>query len=187
LKDITLLSHLFIESGLTPADQEAASAITRAAHENRKKVIIAGLFIEREIEAIIAFYLFPNSGEDQRRTFMISEILGSDALSFSKKKRLIISLVNQNNWLKSNEKDSFDKDLATMLKRRNAFAHGNIIVRDSAAFIEYFEGSRKKDELTDSYWSGLEESFYSLVKRIELVKAAAGMHTTDAATPPNTR
>ena len=167
MKEITLLSHVFMEStGSTPVDQEAAVSLTKAAHENRKKVIVAGLFVEREIEAIIGFYLYPGPGVSEQQVFVAAEILGSDAVSFSHKKRLILSLVNQKNWLHGEAKGAFDKELAAVIRFRNAFAHGNIIVRDSAAFLEYFEGSKKRVELSDGYWSDLETSFNSLVTRI---------------------
>lgn len=176
VKELNLLSHIFIEpTGSAPPDQQAATDLTLAAQDNRKKVILAGLFVEREIEAIISFYLFPNANGGSRHTFLMSEILGSDAVSFSHKKRLIISLINQNSWLRGEAKAAFEKELAGLLKYRNAFTHGNFVVRDSAAFLEYFEGSKKKVELTDAYWADLEQSFNSLVRGIETVKLAAGM------------
>ena len=176
MKTISLLSHLFIEStGPQPADYSSAEAITRAVYENRNKVIGAGLFVERELEAIIVFYLFPGADLNDKKDFFSAEILRSDAVAFSHKKRLILSLVSQQKWLEGEARSSFDRYLKKVISFRNAFAHGDIIVRDSVAFVEFFEGGKKKVELSDAYWSDLESTFHSLVKCIEAVKTAAGM------------
>lgn len=176
MKEIKLLSHVFVESsGTVPLDMEAAVGITKEAQDNRKKVIVAGLFVEREVEAIIGFYLFPGPGITEQQTFVAGEILGADTVTFAHKRRLIRSLVNSKRWLEGADKNGFDKGLQWMISTRNAFTHGNIVVRDSIAHLEYFEGERKRVELSDAYWTELETSFRALVSRVEIVKKAAGM------------
>src|SRR5687767_11767656 len=101
MKELTLLSHLFIEStDSSPVDSGAAAELTTSAHRNRSKVIVGSLFIEREIEAIIGFYLYPGPELTEQQHFVAGEILGSDTVSFSHKKRLLLSLVNQKERLK---------------------------------------------------------------------------------------
>lgn len=176
MKDITLLSHVFFESTGSPSvDHTIAIALTRAAHENRKKIIVAGLFVECEIEAIIGFYLFPGPSKTEQQDFLTSEILASDAVSFSQKKRLVLSLISKKNWLPGAARAEFDRGLKKMISLRNAFAHGNVIVRDAVAFLDYFEGGKRSVELTDAYWSDIETWFNMLVQHIVAVKEAAGM------------
>jgi hypothetical protein len=176
LKKITLLSHVFTEfTDPSSVNREAAVELTKEAHEYRKKVIVAGLFVEREIEAIIGFYLFPGPDVTEQQSFVAGEILGSDAVTFHHKRRLILSLVNQKGWLQGEAKKDFEQGLKRVISLRNAFAHGNIIVRDATVFLEYFEGARRKAELDDSFWSEVESSFANVVKHIEAIKTSAGM------------
>lgn len=186
MKEIALLSHLFMEfTDSIPADPKTALHLTKAAHENRKKVIVGALFVEREIEALIAFYVVPTPESVDQREFITAEILGSDAVSFAAKKRLIMSLVNQKGWLQGTEKSAFEKNLKDVISYRNAFTHGNMIVLGSVVSLEYFAGNRRKVELSDEYWASLESTFRSVVSRLEAVKTAAGMPTatSDAANP----
>lgn len=183
MKEITLLSHLFIEStDSSPVDSGAAADLTKAAHRNRGKVIVGSLFVEREIEAIIGFYLFPGPDVTEQQHFVAGEILGSDALTFSHKKRLLLSLVNQKEWLKGQAKADFDAELKKVISLRNAFTHGNIIIGNSAAFLEYFEGRRRKTELNEVFLTEVEASFAIVVERLQTIKSAAGMPRPSAAT-----
>ncbi len=176
MKQISLPAHVFMyATGPTPVDVPTAIAQTTEAHENRKKVILCGLFVEREIEALIGFYLYPGPIVSEQQTFVAGEILGSDALTFAHKRRLIVSLVNRNERLKGEAKNAFDSELKKVISLRNAFTHGNIVVRDSTTVLEYFEGSQRKCELSDAYWSDVEASFNAAIKRIEAIKDAAGM------------
>jgi hypothetical protein len=180
VKQISLPSHVFMEhTGPQPVNVQAAIAQTAEAHENRKSVILCGLLVEREIEAIIGFYLYPGPIVTEQQAFFAGEILGSDAVTFAHKKRLILTLVNKCGWLKGEAKNAFDAELKKVISLRNAFTHGNIVVGDSAAFLEYFEASRRKIELTDAYWSDVEASFNAVVERISAIKQAAGMPRTD--------
>lgn len=176
MKQINLPSHLFVQTtGLAPLDIPSAAAQTNEAHENRKRVILCGLFVEREIEAIIGYYLYPDPVVSEQQAFVAGEILGSDAVSFNQKKRLMMSLVNKKKWLEGDAKADFERDLKRVISLRNAFAHGNIIVRDSTPVLEYFEGGQKKSDLTDDYWTRVEDQFNGVVKHIEAIKLAAGI------------
>jgi hypothetical protein len=177
VKQINLPSHLFVQksTGLAPHDITAAAAQTNDAHENRKRVILCGLFVEREIEAIIGYYLYPGTAVSEQQAFVAGEILGSDALTFNHKKRLVMSLVNKKKWLEGEAKNDFEGGLKRVISFRNAFTHGNIIVRDSIPVLEYFEGGQKKCDLTDEYWTRVENDFNAVVEQIEAIKLAAGM------------
>lgn len=176
MKEITLLSHLFIEStDSTPVDSGVATELTKAAQRNRSKVIVGSLFIEREIEAIIGFYLYPGPEVSKKQHFFAGEILGSDAVTFSHKKRLLLSLVNQEEWLKGKAKADFDAELKKVISLRNAFTHGNIVIRQSSAFLEYFEGQKRKVELSDEFLTGVESSFSAVVAHLETIKGEAGV------------
>lgn len=82
--------------------------------------------------------------------------------------------MNKKKWLKGEAKSDFDRDLKRVISFRNAFTHGNIIVRDSVPVLEYFEGGQKKCDLTDEYWTKVENDFNGVVRHIE-AKLAAGM------------
>lgn len=180
MKQISLPSHVFMHStGPTPVDVPTAIARTTEAHENRKKVILCGLFVERELEALIGYYLYPDPAVSEQQTFVAGEILGSDALTFAHKKRLIVSLVNRKEWLRGEAKNAFASELKKVISLRNAFTHGNIVVRDSTAFLEYFEGNQRKCELNDAYWADVEASFNAAIKSIEAIKEAAGIPRTN--------
>ena len=170
MKDISLPSHIFVEhlEG-TEADFQAAALHAGEARRNANKVLSAGLFVEREIEAIIANYLHVHQSE--QKTFLTRHVLGSDALSFAAKRRVVLTLVREQGWLSGKELDSLDDQLRKVMSFRNALTHGNIIEKTPGTVLEYFEGKPREELLDDAYWDKVVATFDAVTKHLESIKA----------------
>lgn len=146
----------------TPINLGVANVNLSAANENRQKVILSALAIEREIDDIIAVYLFHNNKQKMR--FFYSWFSSSDWFSFSAKRRVLFAIVNEIDLLQGKQKAKFDLDLSKVIKYRNAFTHGEIIETNEGTIISYFEGQQQEKLLSDEYWDELEKTFRSTLE-----------------------
>ncbi|MDP9203856.1 MAG: hypothetical protein M3P12_00150 [Gemmatimonadota bacterium] len=181
MKEIVLPSHIFMESTDTAqVDFSSAVAHAKDARRNANKVLSAALYIEREVEALIGFYLYPGPGVTEQQQFVAAHILGSDALTFAAKRRLIVSLVNDKKWLQGQAKESFERQLKNVMSFRNAFTHGNVIERGDKTVLKYFEGQPRERELNDAFWDEIVATFDAVGKHIEAIKHAMGINRSPA-------
>ena len=165
----------------TPVTVDVATRHAAEARRNANTVISASLFVEREIEALISNYLFPGEIASEQKTFATAHILGSDALSFAAKRRVVLALARQKGWLAGKDAESFEKLLIKIGSLRNALTHGNVIERDQTTILSYFESKPREEELTDLFWDAVVATFTDAITRIEQLKAAAKLSTPSAA------
>ena len=163
-----------------PVTVDVAAQHAAEARRNANTVISASLFVEREIEALISNYLFPSDLASEQKTFVTAHILGSDALSFAAKRRVLLALARQKGWLAGKDADSFDKLLVKIGSLRNAVTHGNVIEGDKTTILSYFESKPREEELTDTLWDAVVATFTDAIARIEQLKIAAKVSSSSA-------
>ncbi len=176
MKDIAVPTHIIMHStGANPVNLDIAVTHAVEARRNGNKVILGGLYIERELEQVIGFYLYPSPDISEQQRFVAAHILGSDTLTFAAKRRLVLTLVNDKKLLEGTTKSTFESQLKKVMSFRNAFTHGDVFERDDKTYLRYFEGSPREQELTDAFWEEVEATFHSLGKLIETIKHALGV------------
>src|SRR5688500_14628033 len=100
MKEIHLPQHIFFEGNeASPVAVHRAAALTDAVRRNGTRVILAGLYIERELEQIIGYFLYPSKPVTDQQRFVAGHVLGSDAITFAAKRRLILALVKEQQLL----------------------------------------------------------------------------------------
>jgi hypothetical protein len=152
MKTISLPSHVYMHgSPKEPVSQDVAVQHTLEARNNVNTVISASLMIEREIEAIINNYLHPEEPPSEQKLFVAAYVLGSD-LSFAAKRRMVVALAKNKQWLDKKEAKDFDDLIIKVGKFRNAMAHGNVIERGLSTVLKYFESEPREFDLTVSFW-----------------------------------
>jgi hypothetical protein len=177
MKEIELPSHVIGQSvgdAPVPSLKDAVAHATEA-RRNGNKVILAGLYIEREMELIIGFYLYPSPTVSEQQRFFADHILSSDALTFSHKRRLLLALVDAKRLMEGKARSALEARLRKAMSLRNAFAHGDVVERANGTFLIYFEGGRKEHELTDAYWDTVVDTIKSLEKQLGEIKEALGI------------
>jgi hypothetical protein len=83
-------------------------------------------------------------------------ILNTDFCTFSAKRKLIMHIINKMSLLEGAEKSKFDKMLADVMNIRNAFTHGRFIGHDEVIALRFFQGTPRKEDLTDQYLETIE-------------------------------
>jgi hypothetical protein len=176
VKEIRLPSHIFAQSTDGPVTFEYDTIVAHAAEARRNgnKVILAALYIEREIEHVIGFYLYPPPNVSEQQRFFADHILSSDSLTFSAKRRLVLALVNEKQLLTGESKSQFEQLLKKVMSWRNAFTHGDVVERASGTYLLYFEGTRRELQLTDAFWDEVVAAFNALGSLIESIKKGLG-------------
>jgi hypothetical protein len=109
--------------------------------ENAGKFIWATSSIEQKLDEIIKSHLF-----DQR----------TDKTDFSKKIKKALTVLKESNRLSEKEYSKLKTLLSDIRKKRNACAHGKIFKSTERGIVlEYYDGGRKSDVLSDEYWTQL--------------------------------
>ena len=108
---------------------------------------------------------------DERRGAFESLVLNSDWCSFAAKRKLITHIINEQNLLEGPDKSDFDKLMRDVMSIRNAFAHGKLSSDEKRAWISFFEGRPRQEELTDEYLANIENTLrVAFFKTLELAK-----------------
>ena len=128
--------------------------VAEQARMNRLQVIEGALTVENQLNGVILHYFFGTSHE--RRVAFESLVLNSDWCSFAAKRKLITHIINEGNLLEGRDKSDFDKLMRDVMSVRNAFAHGNLSSNEKQAWLSFFEGRPRKEELTDEYLTNIE-------------------------------
>ena len=131
-----------------------AMNLSREARRNRLKIIEGALSVENQLEPVILQYFFGSSHE--RRAAFESLVLNSDWCSFAAKRKLIAHIIAEQNLLEGRDKNDFDKLMRDVMSVRNAFAHGRLSSDDKRVWLSFFEGTPRKEELTDDYLARVE-------------------------------
>jgi len=131
-----------------------AMKLSREARRNSLKIIEGALSVENQLEAVILHYFFGASHE--RRAVFESLVLNSDWCSFAAKRKLIAHIISEQNLLEGSNKNEFEKLMKDVMSVRNAFAHGRLSSDDKRVWLSFFEGTPRKEELTDDYLTKVE-------------------------------
>ena len=146
-----------------------AHKLTEQARVNRLQVIEGALTVENQLNGVILHYFFGASHE--RRAAFESLVLNSDWCSFAAKRKLITHIINEQNLLEGRDKSDFDKLMKDVMSVRNAFAHGKLSSDEERAWLAFFEGRSREEELTDEYLSNVENMLrVAFFKTLELAQ-----------------
>ena len=148
----------------------------QAAQANGQKIISATLGIELQLETIITYRVFGKFGPEV--SFFNNHILTADWFAFSSKRKLVLAIVNEGNYLKGVDKNLFDKLLRDVMSYRNAFAHGAIVEKSDGTYISYFENTQQEKLLSDYYWTQVESTFQEALEKLMIVQKRMGIKTT---------
>ena len=134
-------------------------------------VVASGFAVEDVLTSILENLLFGRIRSEIK--YLRGILLESDSCSFAAKRKILRILQEDKNLVSGPEWNQLDKELAAIMRYRNAHAHGSIWKKKDGFFLGYFEGRPKKDFLDDEYWSKLEITFQnSFSKLLELQKWA---------------
>lgn len=175
-RNIDMSNAVEIENGqfivpLGDMINESISAIMEKARINGGKVLYATTSIEGQLETLLlTYFMGPFVRHEQRRVLFEREILQSSALSYSSKKELVSTIVNEHHLLQGKKKNKLQGGLKKIMEWRNAFAHGKVQHDNTqGCFIKYYSGGIRQLKLTDEFWSNLEVVFNECS---ELIKEA---------------
>jgi len=174
MKDLKLpITSMIKPTPGSPVNLGDAYENLRAAQANGQKIIPATLGIELQLETIITYRVFGKFGLEV--SFFKNHILTADWFAFSSKRKLVIDIVNEGNYLKGVEKNLFDKLLRDVMSCRNAFAHGTIVEKSDGTYISYFENTQQEKILSDDYWTQVENTFQEALDKITIVQERMGI------------
>lgn len=148
----------------------------QAAQANGQKIISATLGIEVQLETIITYRVFGKFGPEV--SFFSNHILAADWFAFSSKRRLVLAIVNEGNYLEGKDKNRFEKLLRDVMSYRNAFAHGAIVEKSDGTYISYFENTQQEKLLSDEYWTQVESTFQEALYKITIAQKRMGIKKT---------
>lgn len=152
-----------------------AFALGKEARQNRLRVIEGALSVENQLDAVILHYFFGMSHE--KRDAFKSLILDSDWCSFAAKRKLILHIINDMNLLQGTDKPEFDECLRKTMSLRNAFAHGKLSSDATRVWLSFFEGTPRKQELTDDYLTSVETTLRTAFDRVFALSVHIGATT----------
>lgn len=153
--------------------------IIAEARDNKKKVIEGASSVEYGVARIILKHFYPDESERSKEFDLM--ILRSDWCSFAAKRKLVRWIIDSRQLLDGSEKQKYEKLLRNTMSLRNAFAHGELSSDGSAAFLLYFEGSPKKQQLTDDYWKKVEASLADAYHMTQRAKRGHALPFTSVA------
>ncbi|MDP8267598.1 MAG: hypothetical protein P9L97_02605 [Candidatus Tenebribacter davisii] len=144
------------ELGKTEKAQEL-----KIARKNGSEVIWSTIKIEHTLEDIISNYMFTiEPGIFKERSFFILEIMRSDMLSFYNKKKLALKIIKKEELTSGKDRNQLEKNLADVIKLRNAFAHGSLMNDlKEGVILEYYSGNKEIIVLNDEKWEEIERLY----------------------------
>jgi hypothetical protein len=167
-----------------------AMSLFKEARRNKAKVLDGALTIEHNLAAILTYYFFGRSHE--RKASFEALVLNSDWCSFAAKRKLLAHVIEEQQLLAGKEKNECEKLLRRVMSLRNAFAHGTLSSDDKTVWLSYFEGTPRKQELTDDFLSEVEttllqahNSVFALEQKIGLVTLSGNDGAAEG--PPSMR
>ncbi|MEW8232527.1 MAG: hypothetical protein AB2745_19555 [Candidatus Thiodiazotropha endolucinida] len=131
------------------------------ARDNGTKVLWATICLEKKLESILVNYFMGSfSGPCSKRQLFESELIQSSSFPFSLKKNLIDKLSAQVPSFQGKDRTKLQQMLKSVMSWRNAFAHGTLCADSKKGILlRYYSGGMKEDQLNDSYWNTVEDTF----------------------------
>lgn len=160
----------------SPVNVGTAYENLQATQANGQKIMSATLWVESQLETIITYRIFGKFGPEV--SFFDNYILAADWFTFSSKRKLVLVIVNEGNYLGGPDKSLFEKLLRGVMSYRNAFAHGTIVEKSDGTYISYFENTQQEKLLSDEYWTQVEKIFQETLGKIEIVRQKMGINKT---------
>jgi hypothetical protein len=154
MKQIQGLLTGIVQVSTTGTNVTEAMELMAQARRNRLKVIESALSVESRLDDVIQHYFLGESHD--KRTAFKSLILESDWCTFAAKRKLVTYIINEQNALEGRDKSEFDELLRKVMSFRNAFTHGKLHSDATRVWLSYFEGTPRKEELTDDYLTRVE-------------------------------
>jgi hypothetical protein len=142
---------------------------------NAQRIMSATFGIESQLDNIIIHRVFGKFGAEV--SFFSEHILASDWFTFSAKRKLVISIVQEKKVLAGQERNPFEKVLRDVMSYRNIFAHGRVTERSDGTYISYFEGGPQERLLSDEYWTNVEATFNEALQSLMTVQVKMGIST----------
>ena len=134
----------------------------------RGEVLTKAVNLDEDLDEIIKLALFGKRITESSKLFE-NLILKTDFFSSMNKLKVFRELVKQHDKLKENDYSSLRGQIHELINFRNKFAHGIIIFRGKRAFLSYYQGGRKEDELTKEYFEKIFESFKKTIPELAKV------------------
>ncbi|MBC3765951.1 hypothetical protein [Neptunicella marina] len=135
--------------------------ILNIARENGSKILWSTVCLEKKMEDILIEYFMGSfEGSCNKRALFKNELLQASFIQLSAKKHLISKVSNQFYAFKGKDRDRLQGYLKSIIKWRNAFAHGSLTLHaTNGVLLNYYSGSPKIEPLHDSFWNTVESVF----------------------------
>jgi len=121
------------------------------------KIIESAGAIENSISGLLRQTMFKEVVNDNE--FITGMILDSEWCTFSAKRKLCMAVIERYKLLEGERKNELDSTLGKVIKYRNAFTHGKIIVKGDQVVLSYFESKPMTVAIDEEYWTKLETIF----------------------------
>ncbi len=132
----------------------------------RSEVIEAALEIENLLTIVLLHFLV---GQDySRHKLLRSFVFDAEFCTFMQKRKMLSLLYemfpNSFDFFTQDESKKLRKYINDIITERNKYAHGNIFIdtRNGDAFIEYYQGRQKREEID-------ENKIHDIIKKCELI------------------
>ena len=137
---------------ITPEAEAAVNQLSESIRENRGKFISGCIDIENLLSRVISYFFFDKDSE-KREIFHIF-ILDATTLSFKQKETLLRLLMEKYpekfDSIIDKKRQELIRTLDELIKKRNAFAHGKIVIDYQAqetVLIFYDRSKNRSDKL----------------------------------------
>jgi len=162
MKPIALPFHVKLEMAIDPAKQDQVQVTWNPEELTKRKdrglrVISSAIAIETIINDLLRATLFRELKADL--DFVSGIFLESDKISFSNKRKILIEIIEKESLLAGPSKPELEKNLRDVMRYRNAFAHGSIVIIGSNYELQYFETSKRHELLNEEFWDKIEKIF----------------------------
>ena len=164
------LAEFYRDESVKPGVQDRAGVKEDIdqARENGARIIASATRVENFFEEIITLYFF-GTGKKEKIEFFRETVLEAHFFSFHSKWKLFRAILREltpKGFMSNEERKDVCRAASEVISWRNAFAHGEVVYRDEALFLRYFEGGEKEQELSDEYWLGVEELFAGALRDV---------------------
>lgn len=121
------------------------------------RIVESALHIEKLINQILCMTIFRELKLDM--AFVSNQLLESDKLQIVHKRDLLKTALRRDELLDPKGIQELDKNLREVFVYRNAFAHGNIIIKNKIIVLRYYVSGHQEVELDEGFWQKVEDRF----------------------------
>ena len=117
-------------------------------------MIWATINFEAKMSHLITKYLFGiGIGYNERLDFFSNEIISSNSISYSFKKKLSIKLIRFKNLLSKKKISNLENKLNRVMRYRNAFAHGELSIDNKdICTLKFYSDMIQEFTLNELFW-----------------------------------